>query len=99
MTPNSSLRNKSFWKLYVNVLVLIEIGFSCFVISQKANQEKLWLIIFPALYVLLCCFNLWFSYNIFRGQGNRMQILGAGITLRVFSVLGNCQLRNGKFHT
>ena len=102
MIPNCCFGNKFLWELYIDFLLLIEMVTCCvFKVEftmykednqdQESDEDQPWIIFgeyLPMGYVVLCFFNLWFSYRIFRIQSNRKLILIFGLIYRTLSVFG-----------
>ena len=102
MITNCSFGNKFLWELYIDFLLLSEMVTCCaFKVEftmykednedQESDEDQPWIIFgeyLPMGYVVLCFFNLWFSYRIFRVQSNGKQILIFAIIYRTLSVFG-----------
>ena len=102
MIPNCCFGNKFLWELYIDFLLLIEMVTCCvFKVEftmykednedQESDEDQPWIIFgeyLPMGYVVLCFFNLWFSYRIFRVLSKRKLILTFGLVYRTLSLLG-----------
>ena len=108
MIPNCCFGNKFLWELYIDFLLLIEMVTCCvfkveFTMykednqNQESDEDQPWIIFgeyLPMGYVVLCFFNLWFSYRIFRVLSKRKLILTFGLIYRTLSLLGKYFSKN-----